>query len=599
MAPIRLKDAGENRIAYLGLAFTFFFLSWYTWGHWGNLRVDMGRELYVPSSLLNGKLLYRDLWYPYGPLTPYLQALLYRLFGLHWNVLYLFGLATTLSCTFLLFTISRRFVSPTAAFLVPFCFLMQGFHPHLFNYIVPYAYAATLGSLLGLACLYFVVRTTLNESGPNLSLAGFAAGLALLCKQEFGFSCYLLMAFVLTVRVLMQRSLRTLASDLLACVPGVLLNVCVYGWFIWQLSPRFVLLENFQVTAGSYFMRTFGEHWLTVWGLRFIPSEMVKTAAIGIFALAAWFIMAFALRNALRYRFVLPCAATVFGVVLAGYLLNFPPALYLTERWPLVIFPKGMFWLACLLLVWELTLLFRNGSENGHMALAAVAVYAVATGIRIMVQVEPYGYAIFYNSTLFLAFVVLLCRVIEAALPLEIRLRQALINGLLLMEVMGLALLLFPQPQRLPAPLTTSLGTIYTREVEATLFPQIISFMKQQKASGKHVLVLPDDASLYCFSDAEAPTRWYVLIPGVISPTQEEEYISQAERYGVDYILLSNRNTAVYGMPYFGIHYNQKIYRWMQTHYKVVGEFGIFERQPNSPFAMLIYKRHAASTIER
>jgi hypothetical protein len=125
MAPIRLKDAGENRIAYLGLAFTFFFLSWYTWGHWGNLRVDMGRELYVPSSLLNGKLLYRDLWYPYGPLTPYLQALLYRLFGLHWNVLYLFGLATTLSCTFLLFTISRRFVSPTAAFLVPFCFLMQ------------------------------------------------------------------------------------------------------------------------------------------------------------------------------------------------------------------------------------------------------------------------------------------------------------------------------------------------------------------------------------------------------------------------------------------------------------------------------------------
>ncbi|MFH1743396.1 MAG: glycosyltransferase family 39 protein, partial [bacterium] len=314
MAPIRLKGAGENRIAYLGLTLAFLFLAWYTWGHWGNLRIDIGRELYVPSSLLHGKLLYRDLWYPYGPLTPYLQALLYRLFGLHWNVLYLFGLAITLSCALLLFVISRRFVSATAAFLVSFCFLMQGFRPHLFNYIVPYGHAATIGSLLGLACLYFIVRTTLNEPGPNLWLAGSVAGLALLCKQEFGLASYLLIAFVLIGRVLMQRSGRILLSDLLACVPGLLINVFVYGWFIWRLSPRLVLLENIH-TPGSYFVHAIGEQWLAVWGLRFISSEMVKTAAIGILALTVWFLLALVLRYALRHRFVMWFAAAGFGLL--------------------------------------------------------------------------------------------------------------------------------------------------------------------------------------------------------------------------------------------------------------------------------------------
>ena len=42
-------------------------MAWYTWGHWGDFQIDNGRELYVPVSILHGKLLYRDVWYMYGP----------------------------------------------------------------------------------------------------------------------------------------------------------------------------------------------------------------------------------------------------------------------------------------------------------------------------------------------------------------------------------------------------------------------------------------------------------------------------------------------------------------------------------------------------
>lgn len=580
-------------MARLGIVFTFLALASYTWAHWGDLRIDCGREVYVPAAILNGKMLYRDLWYPYGPLVPYGQAALFRLFGVHLNVLYLCGLSITISFAMLLYALGRRFLPPAGAFLVAFCFLMQGFGPGIFNYIFPYSYAAMMGALLGLACLYFLVRHILNEPGPNLSVAGFGAGLALLCKQEFGIACYMVLAFVVVARVLAHRSGREFALDLLRLAPGLLANLVVYGWFIWRLSPRFILLENFQQAPGSYFMRTFGATWMSYVGLRFIPHELINTFAIAIFSIAVWFVLAFVLRHASGRWWIPLCVAAAAGLVVIGYFLNFRPATLVFSRWPHVVYPVGMFWVACLLLAWKtIDYLRSNFRASHHLALGAVAVYALAVGVRIMVQVVPREYAIFYNSTLFLIFIVVVTGAIKAASQnLKARQQSVLVNGLLIVEGIILAVLLFPRPEKLPARLVTDLGTIYTKPAEAALFPQIISFMREQKDSGNRVLVLPEEVTLYSFSGTDAPTRWYQLLPGMLAPEQESVYIAQLEAAGVEYILLSNRSNFEYKAPFFGLDFNQGVYHWIEANYEVVGEFGQFRRDRRSPFAMLIYKK--------
>ncbi len=58
-----------------------------SWREWGDLCVDTGRELDLPRRLAEGQLLYRDARYYYGPLPPYVNALLYRVFGVHLDVL--------------------------------------------------------------------------------------------------------------------------------------------------------------------------------------------------------------------------------------------------------------------------------------------------------------------------------------------------------------------------------------------------------------------------------------------------------------------------------------------------------------------------------
>src|SRR6185503_20433910 len=62
-------------------AVLFVVLAAWSWLKWPDPVVDFGRELYVPWQLTHGKVLYRDIESVYGPLSPYVNALWMRLFG--------------------------------------------------------------------------------------------------------------------------------------------------------------------------------------------------------------------------------------------------------------------------------------------------------------------------------------------------------------------------------------------------------------------------------------------------------------------------------------------------------------------------------------
>ena len=48
-----------------------------SWRKWLDPTVDFGRELYVPWQLSQGQVLYRDIAYFNGPLSPYFNALVF------------------------------------------------------------------------------------------------------------------------------------------------------------------------------------------------------------------------------------------------------------------------------------------------------------------------------------------------------------------------------------------------------------------------------------------------------------------------------------------------------------------------------------------
>ena len=52
------------------------------------------------------------------------------------------------------------------------------------------------------------------------------------------------------------------------------------------------------------------------------------------------------------------------------------------------------------------------------------------------------------------------------------------------------------------------------------------------------------------------------------------------------------RKTTEYGADYFGIDYDQNIYQWIESNYRVAGEFGRFRRdESGSVLAALLYEK--------
>ena len=139
--------------------------------------------------------------------------------------------------------------------------------------------------------------------------------------------------------------------------------------------------------------------------------------------------------------------------------------------------------------------------------------------------------------------------------------------------------------------LTTSWGTIYLEPPEASAARQILDFATEQKQQGRRTALLPQLPIVYALTGTEAPSRWYELLPGQVSPVQEKNYIADLRRADPEYIILTNLDTKAFGVPYFGFGYDQTIYRWIQDNYYETGQFGRFAHDGSPLLAALVYQR--------
>jgi hypothetical protein len=566
-------------------------LAWHSWARWGNFQIDCGRDLYTAVQILHGKLLYRDVWFPYGPLPPYLEALLVSIFGPHFTIFYLFGIAITIVCALLTLQIGVMLEERAAGLAAAVLLSLQGFEQSLFSYVFPYTYAAPLGLLFSLLSAWSAIRHLLDRTGYKFVVAGLAAGLAILCKPEFGVACYVLLVFILVTETVTQRSGRVLVRYILECAPGVALWAAIYGWFFWNLTPGFILFDNWLFTPGSYFMRTYGAHYTSKLGLRFVPTELILLILNGAAALLLWYGVA-----KVRYKYIgrWPFAATVFvlAAVMASVLHSALARGAAVSVWALLVFPSGMFFIGSGFLAFTLYNLCRRPGERRLLAEAALAVFALLLSVRVLAQVEPVGFGIYYDVPLFMIFAIAMSRCARIAVPPpHIERRRKVVNSLLAAEVILLASILAPLTNNGSVRLETSWGGIYLEPADASIARQIIDFILGQKQRGRRVVVLPEGHMIYALTGTEAPSRWETLIPGVLSPPQEQGYIADLRRADPDYILVTNRKTSEYEAPYFGIDYDREIYQWIEANYHVSGEFGRFRRDVSQGWAALLYER--------
>ncbi len=542
--------------------------SYGTWGYWGNLTIDSGHEMYVPAVLAEGKILYRDVWFMYGPAGPYLNSYLFRFFGTHLNVLYWAGLLSALGSAVFLYLVGMRLSAWLAGWTAGAVVLTQAFHPSLFCFPLPYTFSSAYGCLIACFFLWLAVHASSAQGWGWMFGAGMAAAMASLLKLEFGAACYLTLVLLVAARSFQQRCWKSIPRDLIAILPGALICVVVAGWMISIAGVDFILQENFMSWPTSYFMRTYGKFWLASTGFSLTGTAFLESAKRTFLLLGVLQGLALVLPAKRSRREILMRAALLLVAV---------ASLGVTLPWRGVLraafFPQdmGLYAVVGAAAVW-VCFLRRPASENGA-AVALLLTLAGLLALRIMLQVLPWGYSIYYNGPAVLSFLLLA----RPLLPPPGRGNWFGSRGEALIVAGCLSVALInsrrtERPDRPLGPLTTERGTIIVTQNQAKQYQAAIQFMKQKNAQGEAVLSVPEDTSLYFLSGTHCPTRVYVFNPGVLaSDKMIDETISQIERNNVRYLLWSNRTYIEYGVPQFGIDFDRRLGDYFRSHYRRVG----------------------------
>lgn len=158
-----------------------------TYAHHGNIIVDCGREVYYPTQILLGKVLYKDIFNIYGPFSYMYNALLFKLFGINLNVLYISGCISAFAIVTLIYLIARKFLSEFISFSIALFTISTGvLNVKLFNFVFPYSYSMLYGLVAFLVSFLFLLKYI--ENSPKISyfyVSTFFAGLCFANKYEF------------------------------------------------------------------------------------------------------------------------------------------------------------------------------------------------------------------------------------------------------------------------------------------------------------------------------------------------------------------------------------------------------------------------------
>ena len=161
----------------------------WTWGRWPDLLIDFSRDLYTSSQLAEGKVLYRDIAFFTGPLSPTLNALWLRLFGSSVRTLVLCNLAVLLGFLWLLYRMLREIGSRLAATSACLIFVTTFGLAHLvpmgnYNFICPYSHDMVHGLVLGVGAVYCLARYARGHSANMAWATGIQLGLVQLTRAE-------------------------------------------------------------------------------------------------------------------------------------------------------------------------------------------------------------------------------------------------------------------------------------------------------------------------------------------------------------------------------------------------------------------------------
>ncbi|WP_242359844.1 glycosyltransferase family 39 protein [Anaeromyxobacter sp. SG17] len=587
------------------IAATFLGMLALSWGKWPDVLVDFGHELYAAWRLSEGQALGRDIqWGATGPLPPYVNAAVFRIFGPELRALVVFNLLLLALLTWLLYSLIRALSDGSTATLACVAFLsIFGFGQYVgignYNYVTPYSHGVTHGLMLSLLAIWLFHRFATGGDRRHLGAAGIAVGLAFLTKPELFVACVAAvgvswLAFAREVRST-RRAFPALAVLLgAACVPPVV----AFALLLLKLPARDALHVTLAPWALMATPLTKTPFYLAGVGL---DAPAVNLAALarwaGGYVLVAGLGVAAALAaHRLRLSsFVWSVGA--FALTVAGLTSLVPPWHWLDVARPLPLFV--LFGAAAY--AWRA---FRGPPGEARTSASslgfALATFALALLGKMLLnaRIIHYGFALAMPASL-LAIVWFTW---SAPKLLESRgLRGGVFRGVATGFLAVIALAYVQRASNLFATKKVQVGTgasAFVADDRGRFVAEMVRRIEQRAAPGDTLAVIPEGVMINFLTHHSSPSPYLTYLPDAIAAFGEAAMLEALRHAPPDLVLVVSRDASEHGARTFGIDYAGDTLQWLRQNYAPLTVVGGSPFNPDQ-YGMMLLARTSPSRSAR
>lgn len=563
---------------FLAGAISFIYLMHLSWLKWGDLIIDTGRELEVPARLAQGDILYRDVFYLYGPFSPYFNALIYKIFGTHLLPVIMAGLLVAGLTTVMVYRLSRLFLSRFFATLTALQFLFVlcfNHHVYLANYtfVLPYSFPATHGILFALCALYFFMKKRKRDTLFSRNSVSLFLFLCLVTRLEIG----IMLGTSLLAGIALRRDWRNALAVLL-----------------WPFLAALGLLAGFWLASGGHLGRS---NLLDLWHSNVQVANPFISWLSGAGALTA---------NLMTMLKSLSGYVSTGGIaLLCGFLLTKAKGTDWKRRAAQIFIV-----LAGLAGLWFLTQTFLTadiqyralpffltvGILFGFLRdprLAVLCLFSLLMILRMVLHVHPGHYGFYLLVPGLIALGVLTFRIVPGLLKSELLRKAWTIGFACVFVLLGWQQFTLTRyaynlkTMKMETPRGTIIGFPDDRTIGSA---DLVNFLYQHTKPEDKVVVFPEGLAINFFAGRPNPLYDYSFLPqDLTDPALERSIVGEMKQKRVDYVVILNRPVQEYGRQGFGIDYAHIIWSHIREDYEPIASLG---PQPyTSPhFGFTVYK---------
>lgn len=592
-----VKRFGRKWGSPLLLLAVFLGLTVWSWRRWADPIIDFGRELYIPWQLTTGRVLYQDLAYFNGPLSPYFNALCFRVFGVSGSTLIVINLLIILGMTWVIFRISKELGDELTAMLAGLTFLCAFAFAHYepignYNFVCPYSHDLTHGIALTMLSLWVICRWRNGSSRVMAFLVGLCLGLVSLTKAEvFLAAAAATGAGVVLVLWSQRKSFGEMLVTLLILALGMLIPL---SGFFFYLAAQMPMSQALKGIAGT---------WAALWNSD-VTHNLFYRRGMGLDQLGANLLSM--LRGALGLLLFAGAAAALGLSHRTGrqrLVLLIGVAAMLAGAW---LVRQGSI-LPCLLVGWSLpwfTILMaivitvvcwrkRNDQQSlldlAHLAFWVVLALILLLKIFFRPSISHYGFVLAMPAVILL--VITLVHLLPKALAVHGG-SSLILRGLVTVTLLVDLCVLLTWSNYFYSHENYVVGTgndaILTydprprdREEAPYLLPylprgeamnQLLQQIESRMAPGANFVVLPEGVMVNYLTRRRNPTPFVNFMPPEMAIFSESAILEALQAHPPDYVILIHKDTAEYGVGFFGADpaYGKLIMTWVVRRYRPV-----------------------------